>query len=97
MIEIELRRLHRRFDYFSMRRFQIVFDRIDHDVDSHVFHQLIKYCEQCQRHDRFSKRFVFIIKNDVDFNFNLIIDIFSINNKSVFHVVDETIRFQTNR
>ena len=97
MIEIELRRLHRRFDHFSMRHFQIVFDRIDHNVDSHVLHQLIKYCEQCQRHDRFSKRFAFIIKNDIDFNFNLIVDIFYINNKSVFHVVDETIRFQTNR
>ena len=97
MIEIELRRLHRRFDYFLMRRFQIVFDRIDYDVDLHVLHQLIKYYEQCQRHNRFLKRFVFIIKNDVDFNFNLIVDIFYINNKSVFHVIDETIRFQTNR
>ena len=47
MIEIKLRRLHRRFDHFSMRRFQIVFDRINYDVDSHVFYQLIKYCEQC--------------------------------------------------
>ena len=43
MIEIELRYLHRRFDYFSMRRFQIVFNRINHDVNSHIFHQLIKY------------------------------------------------------
>ena len=47
MIEIELCRLHRRFDHFLMRRFQIVFDRIDYNVDLHVFHQLIKYCEQC--------------------------------------------------
>ena len=93
MIEIKLRRLYRHFDYFSMRRFQIVFDRIDHDVDSHVFYQLIKYCEQYQRHNRFSKRFVFIIKNDVDFNFNLIVDIFYINNKSVFYVINKTIHF----
>ena len=96
MIKIELRCLHRHFNYFLMRRFQIVFDRIDYNVDSHVFYQLIKYCEQCQRYNRFSKRFVFIIKNDVDFNFNLIVDIFYINNKSIFYVIDETIRFQTN-
>ena len=93
MIEIELRRLHRCFNYFLMRRFQIVFDQINHDIDSHVFYQLIKYCEQCQRYNCFSKRFVCIIKNDVDFNFNLIIDILYINNKSVFHIIDETIRF----
>ena len=80
-----------------MRRFQIIFDRVDYDVDSHVFYQLIKYREQCQRHDCFSKRFVFIIKNDVDFNFNLIVDIFYINNKSIFHVIDKTIYFQTNQ
>ena len=97
MIEIELRRLHRRFNHFSMRRFQIVFDRINHDVELHVLYQLIKYCEQCQRHNLFSKRFAFIIKNDVDFNFNLIVDIFYINNKFVFHVIDEAIRFQTNQ
>ena len=44
-MKIKLRHLYRRFDYFSMRRFQIVFDQIDHDVDLHVFHQLIKYCK----------------------------------------------------
>ena len=80
-----------------MRRFQIVFDRINHDVDSHIFHQLIKYCEQCEQHNHFLKRFVFMIKNDIDFNFNLIVDISYINNKSVFHVINEKIRFQINQ
>ena len=96
-IEIKLRQLHRRFEHFLIRRFQTIFDRIDHDVDSHVFHELIRYCDQCQKHDRFSKRFVFIIKNNVNFNFNLIVDILYINNKSIFHVINEAIRYQTNR
>ena len=95
--EVELRQLHRRFGHFSVRRFQKILDRIDHDVDSHVLYELIRYCDQCQRHGRFSKRFVFIIKNDVDFNFNLIVNIFYFNDKSVFHVMNETIRFQTSR
>ena len=96
-IKIKLRQLHRRFEHFSIRRFQIIFDQIDQNVDSHVFHELIRYCDQCQRHDRFSKRFVFIIKNDVNFNFNLIVNIFYINNKSIFHVMNKAIHFQTNR
>ena len=62
-----------------------------------MLHELTHYCDQCQKHDRFSKRFVFIIKNDVDFNFNLIVDIFYFNDKSIFHVMNEAIRFQTNQ
>ena len=44
-IEIELRQLHRQFEYFSIRQFQKILDRIDHDVDSHVFYELIRYCD----------------------------------------------------
>ena len=46
MIDVKLRHLHRRFDYFLMRRFEIVFNQFNHDVDLHVFYELIKYCEQ---------------------------------------------------
>ena len=45
----------------------------------------------------FSKRFVVIIKNNVNFNFNIIVNIFYINNKLIFHVMNETICFQIDR
>ena len=97
LIEIEFRHLHRRFDHFFVRRLEIIFDRVDHDFDIRVFCHLIKYCDQYQKQNRAFDRFSFIIKDDVDFNFNVIVNILYITNKSVLHVIDKTIHFQANR
>ena len=60
--------------------------------------QFTKYCKHCQMHEKSFERFNFIIKNeDIEFNYNVIVDILYITNKSILHVVDETIRFQSNR
>ena len=48
-------------------------------------------------HEKFSNRFNFFIKNDVQFNYNVVINIFYILNRFVLHFVNETIRFQTKR
>jgi hypothetical protein len=47
LIEIELRRLHRRFDHFSTRRLHQILDRAKHDVDSRFIEHLIRYCHHC--------------------------------------------------
>ena len=97
LTEIEFRLLHHRFDHFFVRRFEMIFDRIDHDFDIRVFRHLIKYCDQCQKHDHAFDWFSFIIKNDADFNFNVIVNILCITSKPVLHVIDKAIRFQTSR
>lgn len=97
LTEIELRRLHRRFGHPSVRRLQNILDRAGHTTDPHILHELTRYCDQCQRHGRSPGRFAFTIKDDVTFNFNLIIDILYINSKPVLHVMDEATRFQAGR
>ncbi len=101
-IEIELRRLHRRFDHFSTRRLQAILNRSDHDTDARTIEYLIKYCHHCQLHEKFSSRFSFTLKDDLEFNFNVIVDIFYIEikleiNKSILHLVNEATRFQAGR
>jgi hypothetical protein len=101
-IEIELRRLHRRFDHFSIRRLQAIFDRFDHEINSQTIEYFIKYCHHCQIHEKFSSRFSFTLKNDLEFNFNVIVNILYLKiksdvNKSILHVMNETIRFQIDR
>jgi hypothetical protein len=100
--EIELRRLHRRFEHFSTRRLQAILDRSEHHVDIKMLHYLIKYCHHCQIHDKFSSRFSFTLKNDLEFNFNVIVDILYLEiksdvNKSILHLMNETTRFQVDR
>lgn len=96
LTEIEFCCLHRHFDHFFIRYLEMILDRVDHDFDTCVFCYLIKYCDQCQKHDCAFDWFSFIIKNDVDFNFNVIVKILYITSKSVLHVIDKTICFQRN-
>jgi hypothetical protein len=98
-IEIELRCLHRRFDHFSTRRLQTILDKSDHETNSQAIEYFIKFCHHCQVHEKFSSRFNFTLKNDFEFNFNIIVNIFYLKiktdvNKSILHVMNETTRFQ---
>jgi hypothetical protein len=101
-IEIELRRFHRRFDHFSTRRLQVILDRFDHEINSQTIEYFIKYCHHCQIHEKFSNRFNFTLKDDLEFNFNVIVNILYLKiksdvNKSIMHVMNETTRFQIDR
>ncbi len=105
LIEIELRRLHRRFDHLSTRRLYKILTRSDHDnVESRVIEHLNKYCHHCQMHEKFSERFSFSIRDsDSEFNFNILMNIlyieikFEDENKLVLHLMNEAIRFQADR
>jgi hypothetical protein len=103
LIEIELRRLHRRFDHLSARRLYEILTRSDHDnVESRVIEHLNKYCHHCQLHEKSFERFSFSIKNDAEFNFNILMNILYIEaksdeNKLVLHLMNEAIRFQVDR
>ncbi len=104
LIEIELRRLHRRFDHFSTRRLHEILHRSEHnEIEFHAIEHLIKFCHHCQMHEKFFDRFIFSIRNeDIQFNYSIVIDILYMkhklaDNKSVLHIVNETIRFQADR
>jgi hypothetical protein len=102
LIEIELRRLHRRFDHFSARRLHQILDRFEHDVEYKAITHLIKFCHHCQMHEKSLDRFIFLIKNEeIQFNFNILMNILYIEcrkeNESVLHLMNEAIRFQTSR
>ncbi len=104
LIEIELRRLHRRFDHFSTRRLYEILERFDHEIEHRVIEHLIEFCHHCQLHDKSLDRFIFSIRDeDIQFNYNIVVDILYMkwksadNNKSILHIMNETIRFQTSR
>jgi hypothetical protein len=103
LTEIELRRLHRRFDHLSARRLYEILTRSDHDnVESRVIEHLNKYCHHCQMHEKSPERFSFSIRDsDPEFNFNILMNILYIEtkgkNKPVLHLVNEATRFQADR
>jgi hypothetical protein len=94
LIETELRQLHRRFDHSSIRKLHDLLERFDHEVKKSVLKKLSKFCTFCQKHEKSSERFKFILRDDVNFNFSIIVNIMYIENNLILHVIDEATRFQ---
>jgi hypothetical protein len=103
LIEIELRRLHRRFEHFSVRRLYEILERSEHEIEFHAIEHFIKFCHHCQMHEKSFDRFIFSIKDeDIQFNYSIMINILymkykSVDNKLVLHIMNEAIRFQADR
>jgi hypothetical protein len=81
---------------------QAILDRLNHDVNFQAIEYLIKYCHHCQLYEKSSNRFNFTLKDDIEFNFNIIVYIFYIEvkleiNKSILHLLNEATRFQADK
>ncbi len=63
-------------------------------VELQALQYLTKYCEQSQKHGRSPGRLTFTLTEDLDFYYNVIVDIMYIDGKPVLHFVDEAPCFQ---
>jgi hypothetical protein len=97
LTDVELRQLHRRFDHSSIMKLYDLLKRSDHEVKKAVLKKLTKFCTFCQKYAKSSERFKFILKNDVNFNYSIIVDVMYIENHLILHVVDDVTRFQVAR
>ena len=98
LTETELRRLHRRFGHPSAERLHTLLIRSGHeDFNKAALDKLTKYCSYCQKHGKSPGRFKFTLKEDIDFNYSIIVDIMFIDNAPILHIVDESTRFQAAR
>src|SRR5436305_638081 len=81
LTDVELRRLHRRFGHPSVNRLVKTLERAGHDDPRHrhTLEQIHKFCEFCQKHGRSPGRFMFTLKDDIHFNYALIIDVMYID------------------
>ena len=99
LTDVELRRLHRRFGHPSVDRLQKLLDKAghSHNTDRSAIEELTRLCHYCQKFGRSPGRFRFTLRDDVDFNYNIIVDIIYISGSPLLHVVDKATRFQTSR
>ncbi len=94
LIETELRQSHRRFDHSSIRKLHDLLKRVDHEVKKPILEKLIKFCTFCQKYAKSSGRFKFTLRDDVNFNYSVIVDVMYVKNSLILHVIDEATRFQ---
>ncbi|EED22642.1 conserved hypothetical protein [Talaromyces stipitatus ATCC 10500] len=89
----ELRRLHRRFGHPSVGRLHKTLLRAGYDANPKVIERINKFCHHCQTYGKSPGRFRFTLRDEVEFNHSIIVDIMYINGKPVLHIVDEATRF----
>jgi hypothetical protein len=93
LTETELRRLHRRFGHPSTDKLHRVLEQSGHEVDVEALKHLRKVCHHCQIHGASPGRFRFTLRDDVNFNHSIIVDIMYIDGHPVLHIIDEATRF----
>jgi hypothetical protein len=93
----DFRRLHRRFGHPAVSRLHQLLTKANHDVDYDVLASISRFCHHCQLNDSVPRRFKFTLRDDVNFNYEIIVDVMSIKGKSVLHVVDAATAFQGTR
>ena len=92
--DIELRRLHCQIGYPLVNHLHQLPALPEHNVKIQEVQYFTKYCKKCDKHDWSSSHFDFTLKNDLEFNYNVILNNMFIASKPVLHLVDETIHFQ---
>ena len=56
--------------------------------------KLTRFCEQCQKFGKSPGRFKFKLRDEVNFNYTILIDIMYIDGNPILHIVDEGTRYQ---
>ena len=97
LTEVEIRRLHKRFGHPSVERLGRVLERAGHEVDNEIIEHLTKYCKYCQKYGKSPGRFRFSLREDVNFNYCIYVDIMYIDGQPLLHIVDEGTRYQNGK
>jgi hypothetical protein len=94
LTDVELRQLHRRFEHSFIIKLHDLLKRFNHDVEKAVLKKLIKFCISCQKYAKLSEKFKFTLKDEINFNYSVIVDVMYIENSLILYVVDDATRFQ---
>ena len=97
LTDTELRQLHRRFEHQSVGQIHKVLERAGHETNKKIIDNLTKYCTHCQKHGRSPGRFKFTLKEDVNSNYSILVDIMYFDGDPILHFVDKATRFQAVR
>jgi hypothetical protein len=95
LTEVELRRLHRRFGHPTVDRLTRMLRKAGHeDVDEDILRLITKFCHHCQVNGTAPTRFKFTLKDDHEFNYEIIVDVMYPGGRNVLHIVDASTAFQ---
>ena len=94
LTEPELRQLHRRFGHPSVQRLTNLLTQSGHEFQQKTLETITRFCKHCQLNSKTPGRFKFTLKDDIQFNYCVIVDIIHLEGKPALHVIDEATAFQ---
>jgi len=97
LTEAELRRVHRRCGHPSVQRLYDLLYKAGHDVEINAIRALTDICSQCQLHGTPPNRFKFTLRDDYEFNYEIVVDVVTLDDGKVLHVVDTATSFTAAR
>ena len=97
LIEAKLCRDHTCFEHLSVNKLHKLLTGAGHNIEHKTIEMINKFCHYYQIKGKALRRFKFTLKKDVDFNYEIIVDIMYLDKKPVLHAVDATTAFQTGR
>ncbi|CRK29788.1 hypothetical protein BN1723_003653 [Verticillium longisporum] len=95
LTEAELRRIHKRFGHPSVEKLWNLLQRADQDVNRDALELINRFCHHCQIKGKSPQRFKFALRSDIDFNYEILVDIMHLDGKPVLHVIDASTGFQS--
>ena len=81
LTEKEIRTLHRRFGHPAVARLQTLLKLSGNEAPMDVLEGISKMCHHCQMHGQAPRRFKFNLKDDQEFNYEIIADVMHLNGK----------------
>ncbi|KJZ75136.1 hypothetical protein HIM_05622 [Hirsutella minnesotensis 3608] len=95
LTEHELRRLHRRFGHPAATRLYRLLQNAGHDdIDERSIQQITRMCHHCQINGTSPQRFRFTLRDDREFNYEIIADVLQLDGRQVLHIIDDATAFQ---
>ena len=68
-------------------------EQAGHDINRGTLEYLAKYYKHYQKHGQSPGQFKFNLRDNINFNYSIIINIFYISGKPVLHVINEGTRY----
>lgn len=84
-------------DIHQYKSLKILLKRAGQEWNLNYLEQLTKYCDICQRNQKSPGRFKFTLRDDIEFNYSLFMDVLWIEGLATLQVADEATRFQAAR
>lgn len=93
--EQQLRTIHRSFGHLSATRLWKIPRRVGHETEFKLIERLTKFCRDCLLSGNKPLHFRFPLVYDKEFNHNIYMDIFWLEDRHAVHVLDDATSFPT--